>query len=231
MSVIVLCPTRGRPQAALEVLTTFEATVADEQYTDIRFVVDADDPTLPDYSRLVGDYHVMVGPAPSNMVKALNWAACKLLDDVLGIEILGFVGDDHRFRSDDWDTIVRAALAEPGIAYGDDLFQRERLPTQAFVSADIVHALGWMALPGCRHLYVDDAWAHLGAAIGNLIYMPDVVIEHMHPLAGKADWDEGYRRVNDQSVYNSDWIVFDVWRTSQLAADAERVKAVISVPG
>jgi hypothetical protein len=34
--------------------------------------------------------------------------------------------------------------------------------------------------------------------------MGDVVIEHMHPIAGKAEWDEGYIRVNDGSMYATD---------------------------
>lgn len=226
MSVVVLCPTRGRPTAALEVLDTFFDTKADE-FTEIQFVVDSDDPELPEYQRLTAG-RVMVAPVPSNMVKALNWAALEILAGPDCPEILGFIGDDHRFRSDGWDTIVNAALAEPGIAYGDDLYQRQNLPTQVFISAKIVHALGWMALPVCRHLYVDDAWARLGAAIDNLIYMPEVVIEHMHPLAGKGEWDEGYRRVNDQSMYNADWIVFEAWVQNDLLADAERVKAALA---
>jgi len=45
------------------------------------------------------------------------------------------------------------------------------------------------------HMYLDDFWKRLGTDLGALAYLPDVVIEHVHPDAGKAQRDEGYTRV------------------------------------
>jgi hypothetical protein len=82
-----------------------------------------------------------------------------------------------------------------------------------------------MALPGLVHLYVDNAWLELGRAAGVLGYLPDIVIEHMHPGAGKADWDAGYAEANAPELDAADKAVFERWRTEQLAADVQRLRA------
>ncbi len=43
---------------------------------------------------------------------------------------------------------------------------------------------------------VDNYWRDLGTAAGCLTYLPDAIVEHLHPSAGKAALDEGYGRVN-----------------------------------
>jgi hypothetical protein len=44
----------------------------------------------------------------------------------------------------------------------------------------------------------------LGEDIGRLFYLPDCIIEHCHPLIGKSQVDEGYVRVNSESIYEAD---------------------------
>jgi hypothetical protein len=85
-----------------------------------------------------------------------------------------------------------------GLAYGNDLFQGEQLVTSPFIRADIPRRLGWYGLPAVEHLFVDNAWGDIGRGLGVLRYMPEMVIEHLHPLAGKAEWDEGYERANNE---------------------------------
>ena len=108
------------------------------------------------------------------------------------------MGDDHRPRTDGWDTKMLAALRElgTGVVYGDDLLQGERLCTSWAMTSDIVRALGRMVPAPVEHMFCDNAVMDLAKAAKCLRYLPDVVIEHLHPLAGKADWDPGYWRVN-----------------------------------
>ena len=59
-----------------------------------------------------------------------------------------------------------------------------------------------------KHLYLDNFWKKLGEDLGSLTYLEDVIIEHMHPVAGKAEWDEGYVAVNAQEVYSADALAY-----------------------
>jgi hypothetical protein len=220
---VVIVPSRGRPRVAAELARTFEATRSTD--AELVFAVDRDDPALPEYQGLLG----MVGDSHS-MVEALNRTALDVATRSLNKPFaIGFMGDDHRPRSKGWDRAYLDALREmgTGIVYGNDLYQGERIPTQVAMTADIVRTLGYMAPPGLTHLYVDDCWLQLGRAIGKIRYLPDVVVEHLHPVAGKADWDEGYGRVNSRSMYARDQAAYHRWLTESLPAEAERLRQMM----
>ena len=57
--------------------------------------------------------------------------------------------------------------------------------------------------------------------------LPDVHIEHMHPTAGKAEWDANYHRVNAGAMYAHDAEFFHAWMRDGIEADAERALAAL----
>ena len=126
------------------------------------------------------------------------WPECPYITHV------GFMGDDHRVRTRGWDEALTDAAGPVGIAYGDDLLRGIELPTSVVMSADIVRTLGQMVPPTLQHLFVDDYWKALGIGMGALEYLPDVVIEHLHPSAGKAEMDDSYAVTNHPDRYESD---------------------------
>lgn len=224
--LLILCPTRGRPEAAQEAYESFLAT-AQMDSSEILFVVDDDDPKLDGY--LSSKYMTMHQPPPGNMVNALNSAALWALDH-MHPTYLGFIGDDHRFRTPGWDVTFAGLLADRGggMVYANDGFRPDGdIPTQIVMSASIVRALGWMGLPTCTHLYIDNAWRVLGDEAKALFYMPDVLIEHLHPAAGKADWDDGHRRVNSQAMYDHDAAALEAWLRDDAEADIRKVREAL----
>lgn len=189
-------------------------------------LVDENDPA---YDAYVMEGLDVVPVHPGGYVSALNQAAYLFKDDA---DILGAYQDDLLFRSQGWDRRVRETLATPGIAYGDDLLQGEWHPTAIFISTVIVKALGWLALPTTWHQWADDAWKSLGTEAGCLRFMPDVVIEHIHPANGKAEMDPGYERVfgenqGAQDRATSDHDAFYAWLDDGMAADVAKVRAVL----
>jgi len=228
--MLVIVPTRGRPAAALDLARTFERTCTDA--TQLMFAVDEDDPsrdayleTLRPFVRSI-DVAVFTVPGPSTMVKALNAAATHLAG---GYDVIAFMGDDHRPRTIGWDKRYMDALTDMGVGmvYGDDLLQHERIPTQIAMTSNIIRALGHMAPPNLTHLFVDNYWRDLGAQAGCLRYLPDVVVEHLHPMANKAVWDEGHMRVNAPEMYQKDQAAYQTYVYSGLVgADVVKVKAL-----
>jgi hypothetical protein len=49
--------------------------------------------------------------------------------------------------------------------------------------------------------------------------LPNVIIEHLHPIAGKAEMDEGYARVNQPKWYEEDLLALQKYLRSQEYAD------------
>ena len=211
----VIVPSRGRPQNADRLWTAFEGC----PLAELVLCCDNDDPTLPLYRECE------VGP-PARLVAWLNRAAADVLSDP-DVRYVGFMGDDHLPRTPDWDAIVCDTLAElgTGIVYGNDLLQGERLPTAAFMTRDIVEALGYMAPPELEHLYVDDAWLAWGRAIGRIRYLPDLIIEHVHPAAGKAPSDAGYETAD--ACMTADAAAFGTYLAERFDADVAKLRALL----
>jgi hypothetical protein len=129
----------------------------------------------------------------TNMATTLNRLAVHYADHYAQI---GFLGDDHLPRTLHWDHMIELELRRPvSMAYGNDLFQGVNLPTAVFMTSDIIRTLGYMSPPVFRHMWIDNVWKEWGTATGRLSYLSNVIIEHIHPQAGKADIDQGYREV------------------------------------
>jgi hypothetical protein len=225
--LVVVVPTRGRPQAAAELAQAFADTSTSD--TQLVFAVDADDPERGGYTALMHESHArcpyVIEQPNGTMVTALNLVALTAARDTFAV---GFMGDDHCPRTVGWDEQYLQALRElgTGIVYGNDLLQGQNLPTQCAMTSDIIRTLGYMAPPTLQHMYVDNAWLALGTELGRIRYLPDVVVEHLHPIAGKAEWDDGYRRVNDNAVYARDRAMFQAWLRESLPVEAARLRRI-----
>lgn len=241
--LVIIVPSRGRPDAARELADSFMATCTAS--TELVLAVDDDDPTLEQYKALAVAPHGLGGPTetlypqlsmrvvdyPKTMVHALNQAAIRYLTGTRPEPFaMGFMGDDHRPRTKGWDSLYLDALHSlgTGIVYGDDLLQGRNLPTQCAMTADIVAALGGMAPVNLRHMYVDNFWRELGINAGCLRYLPDVVVEHLHPVAGKAEWDDGYQRVNAPTVFAQDEDAFREYLRDHMAFAADTVRQLVA---
>lgn len=230
----VIIPSRGRPHTVAELAEAFEATCGTD--TRVTFAVDYDDPQFSAYRDAIGmfgDRYTMFAAQPdlvahgTGMCGAMNQAAMASLEREVPPFATMFMGDDHRVRPGavPWDVAYLEALAVTPIVYGNDLFQGPNIPTQFAMRNDVVKALGHVFPSSFIHLYLDDYVLALGRHIG-IRYLPEVVVEHLHPAAGKADMDQHYARVNAPEVDAHDKAEFLAYLDDgRMATD---VKAVLA---
>lgn len=223
MRMLTIIPTRGRNDNAIRL---FEAINATADFTEVVFAIDADD--VKTYNGLMAEV------AGLNNVKVViakqmglngtlnHWGSWFASD----YDYICSMGDDVIPRTGGWDTKLCEALGDkPGIAYGNDLYQGENLPTHPVISSSIVRALGYVAPPALNHLFLDNYWLAMGQALGNLKYLPDVILEHMHYVNGKAPHDERYAAVNGPEKHNRDQGIFAEYMATQFADDVQDVLA------
>jgi hypothetical protein len=215
----------------LKFWSQFEATKTTK--TEVVFILDEDDPERDKYVARNGSRaaYVVAPPTDRGMVGALNWAFREMdRRKKLGFSV-GFMGDDHRPRSHGWDQRYLEALRSmgTGFVYGNDLFQGEKMPTQVAMSTDIPTSLGWMCPPQFEHLSVDVIWKDLGEGINRIQYLEDVVVEHMHPLAGKARYDRSYRQVNNVLIARRDGERYNTWYTTERLKNIEVLSNLLAL--
>jgi hypothetical protein len=188
---------------------------------ELLIAVDEDDPQLPAYAE---DGEVTVCP-PLGLGGVINWLAQRVAPLCNHI---GFLGDDHCPRTPGWDRMLTEALdGRLGVAYGNDLLLGELVPTAALVSSELITGLGYMVPPGVEHLCHDMFWKELGQAT-TLAYCPDVIIEHVHPTAGKAPWDEGYARGNSPERYEQDGAAYNTFLTRKWPSDRDALLGALT---
>jgi hypothetical protein len=219
--LIVIVPSRGRPDNIAALRDCWAETASPQA----RLVValDEDDPELPRYLEQAGR-DTIVGPR-LRLGGTLNALAPVMAGRA---DVIGFCGDDHRPRTMGWVERIVDELDQmrTGIVYGNDLIQGENLPTAAFMTSDIINALGYMCPLGLTHMFLDNAWKAWGEGIRRLRYLPDVVIEHVHPLAGMVQSDSGYEEaaghMGPDSIRWQQYI-----STGELAADVLKLQALL----
>jgi hypothetical protein len=196
---IWLCPSRGRPGQAEELREAWEKVTGPE--AELVVAVDNDDPELASY----------LGPV--TVIPPLGWYG-PILNHLAPqyaphCKYIGFISDDHRPLTEGWAVKLAESLGgHPGVAYGNDLIKGAEVATAALLDSRIITALGYAAPEGVLHMDTDTFWTHVGAAVGNLRYLDDVIIEHCHPLAGKGVKDEGYWRVNTPERHYADRVAY-----------------------
>lgn len=203
--LVVLIPTRGRPDNAVALEQAFVETNTKAKRF---YIVDFNDETRSQYFwKLPVESVIMIHNETGGMAYPLNYIARQFIGE---FDNFAFMGDDHRPRTANWDEkFVEELYTGSDIVYGNDLFQGSNLPTAVAMSSEIVEALRGMVPDTQRHLYLDNFWLKLGQDLGKIKYLPDVIIEHCHAFNGKAPMDENYARVNAPQVYSADKVAFD----------------------
>lgn len=228
--LVVVIPSRGRPESVERMAVALAETGADD--LAVIWAVETDD--LDAYQAAVNEWfafgEVLAGEFGS-MARAVNLASVHAVGD-LNPYAVAVLNDDHLPRTPGWHERYLAALValDPcGMVYANDGLRGGKLATTWAVHGSWVRALGRMIPARVDHLYSDNAMQDLATALGKIVYLDDVLIEHMHPLALDADGrpkaatDPGYQRVNNREQHSRDRMAFKAWQGSgkrriQLAA-------------
>lgn len=227
-NLLVIVPSRGRPHNIADLYVAWSETT--HRHASLLVAVDDDDPALPEYRRVcdLTGIELEVGPR-LRLTGTLNKVAVARAPHYRAV---AFMGDDHRPRTVGWDTHLMNTLNQlgTGVAYGNDLIQGEKMATAVAMTSDVVTALGYMAPPQMVHLCLDLVWVEWGRAIDRLAYLPDTVIEHMHPHVGKAANDAGYEEANSAHQTAADHAAYEAYRNGpQFAADVAKLRALTGV--
>lgn len=201
--ILTLCATKARPKQCKQMLESFRDTVRMENKICLLLSADDDFNSYTECLKLADKY--VVSPKETTVTQMLN--SCVRKNDYF--KYYHVTNDDVIYRTGGWDKkfVEKLEADGPGITFGNDLFQKENLPTFPFISSDIVQSLGWVQMPTLNRLCGDLVWEHIGKTLECLYYLPDVVIEHKHFFAGKADG----LPVNYKEVYHDDMTAFANW--------------------
>jgi len=219
--ISILCPTRGRPEFMKEMVgTACDQSTRLPVFPNLQFIfyIDEDDSESISMKQDLKNYfqgdldvvHVdaVIGPR-INLSEAWNRCYEKAEGD-----ILFHAGDDLIFKTRGWDEMVRIQFRESKdkilfVGGQDGLHPpKNNFITHGFLHRNWVEVVGYFVPPYFSSDYNDTWLNELADRIGRKIYLKDLHIEHMHPLAGKHFWDrthlerlERHRKDRPQDLY------------------------------
>lgn len=196
VDISLLLPTRGRPELLRRLFDSVAATTAALDRVEAVLYADEDDtPT----QRVIHDalpIVKLIRPAKQTM----GWMNQTCYEASRGRYVM-LMNDDVVFRSRDWDRRVVASFAkfpdEIALVYGNDLYQRQALPTMPILSRVCCDLLEGVCPRSYRNTYIDlhifDLFKKL-AKLGHrrIVYQDDLIFEHLHHETGKAALDATY---------------------------------------
>lgn len=230
----VIVPTRGRPDNIRKVIEAWNFTDA-WSVADLVLAVDADDPELEGYySVRVEHGQFRDGKPASSMIEYPTWRPMVPKLNATALDLagryfaLGFAGDDHLPRTINWARRYLDVLREmkTGMVYGDDGYQGAKLSTEWAVTSDIVRALGRMVPADVEHMYSDTSLLELTRAAGMARHLPEVRIEHMHPIVKKSAGDEQYARVNSRDQFRRDREAYLAWQRREMPGQLATLRSL-----
>jgi len=227
--LLMIVPSRNRADKAHSCALSFINSSSGN--SDLMVCVDDDDPTLPNYKDMMGEFiservYLAVGLGSKTMISVLNNAAINNADYY---DFLGFAGDDHRFVTDNWDLAMTDSMRKNNaiVGYANDLYPHNDLPTSVVVDSILVRALGFLAPPELIHMYADNFWLDIGNELQSIEYFPDVVIEHMHYTVNKSNRDADYLRV--EKFMQPDSVAYSSYKQNSFDDDVRKIAAYAGI--
>jgi len=214
--ILAICPTRQRPEKCARMLESFEETKANK--IDLIFCIDTDDPCLSQYLDLFGNEHAFYLLERMTITEIFNKVALELEPSY---EVYHTANDDFIYRTQNFDQLIMDSIDThgSGVHYGNDGHWGADMAVAPFITADMVKAVGWLQMPKLKHLCNDTIWTFLGFRGRFLYYIPEILIDHIHPETRNIPKDEVTKRVNSPYVYEWDYKQFAMWKMTRMEID------------
>jgi Glycosyl transferase family 2 len=191
--ISVLVPTRNRPDNVRRLLDSAFDTAETE--VEFIFYVDHDDPRREETLDVIFRHggKVVYGGS-EKIIMSQMWNICA---EAAYYDVMMHCGDDIVFRTDGWDARVLEEFERYDdkivFVHGRDGFQDANVGTHGFLHRNWIDTVGYL-VPPYFSSDMNDLWlTEVADELRRRRYLPDVYTEHMHPAAGKADWDQTHQ--------------------------------------
>ncbi|HEV2354035.1 MAG TPA: hypothetical protein VGR89_07320, partial [Puia sp.] len=140
MNLLVIVPTRSRPRQVKRLVKSFEGTT---DKADLLFVIDGDDSS---YKGTDWHGHGVAEISPrATLTQKLNKTVANVVDNY---DAIMWLGDDHEFITEHWDTKLLDIIAEMGSGWVyPNNGRRVDVAETWLVTSDVTRELGYFANP------------------------------------------------------------------------------------
>lgn len=202
--ILVKFPTRQRPARFIETLSLYRTLANSPE--DIQYIItcDEDDPTMNNpqmrkHLSWLDNTEVHFGKSKTKI------EACNADVPQSGWDILVLASDDMLPRRHGWDDEIRMDMKYhfkdfDGVINYHDGHQRDKINTLPVMGINWYKRFGYIYNPAYVTMYCDTELTEVSRMLNREVYIPQMIIEHMHPYNGDVPFDELYTRNNNASA-------------------------------
>ncbi len=203
--LLIIHPSRGRPSMALTNANQLMRHAMGDLKFRYVFSLDRDDPFLPGYAeslnRCAFPREVLIGDN-RKVIEAINRAAAQLSEE----DMIFNMSDDIGSKTG-WDTRLKEFVSTiPSPEYlvlPVDMYNGENVPVIQMLSAALYRRLGYLLPSEYESMYADNDLLESCRLLRVVYPCRGLGFEHLHPSAGKGQWDSTYARENRPEAYAS----------------------------
>lgn len=221
--VLTICSSYQRPELAKRMIESYiKATESTAAHLIV--YVGEKDPFIEEYKKISvpkgrASYEIVYGPRLT-MVQVLNKFS---LDNIEKYDYFSEINDDHVVVTEGWETKQAEAIDRKNNGFSISYGQTLQFPTAVMYGKKLIEGLGFMFPPEYAHTYVDRWLMDLGFGANLTIYVPDVLVDHMHPTFNKGTWDNVYYDGGDEMHIAEK--IYEKW-CEKKHEDINRIKAL-----
>lgn len=215
-----LLASRGRPASIQRFIDAWYKTHAS---TPVYLRLDLCDPTIEEYKKLKYPKEFIV---VIDSRARLGAAMTEILRVYPNEPWYGLLADDLNPISEFWDTQLIEAAGSNYISQANDLSPKPKNYCHPCIGGNLVRKAGFFGFPLTTHYCLEVVWKDLvkrDSRFGR--YLPNVVVENLHPDFNKSTFDVTYQEAND--VKAADHSIWDTWKNSESENFYIKVKTIL----
>ena len=226
--ISILCPTRNRTAGLSRMWQSALDTADNPDCLELVIYVDHDDEATHKFleCNLPEALVIISNPDKPEIYSNLHNICCNGCTH----DIFMSCADDVVFRTNGWDTAVIDEFNKLddkiGFVYPNDGHHGENLGTHGFFHKNWFNTLGYISPPIFSVDYSDNYIMNIASAIDRIIYLPNVLVEHMHWTFGKSEFDSTAQNAHARRLSSNNHDIFNASQQLQ-SLDIEKLKKVM----
>jgi len=198
--ISLLIPTRKRTNNVSRLVESIKNTTTDLTNIELCFYLDDDDNESLELVSTIANT-ISTKAVQGTYIESQRTPTFFMQNELSKLctgPIIFYGADDIVFRTKNWDIVINNLFDKYEdkilLAYAPDGFQSGSVPvaTHGFIHRNWIDLIGYL-FPNIFNVAYNDTWlTEISELIHRRFYLTDMYIEHMHPAANKAKWDDVY---------------------------------------
>jgi len=218
-NLLIICPSRGRPERILETIQSIEDT-CNFEHTDFMVLLDNDDVCVPDYYKNLPEWVKIKVYDRSHDCTLTTEIINRAFNENREYNFYSVTNDDIIYLTKGWD---ESLCQELKISSGQDdtmvaKYGKDRIgninpgefPITSVIDGDIVREIGWLQYPKLKHSCGDNIWYWIGKRAECLCFNGNFHTEHRSAYFGLGEADETFEKCNAYRL-KEDYYTFKEW--------------------